>query len=164
MLAPSPQIARPVGVVLCLGVVLADAAGIRQLFELEAYLGVGVILAIGVALTAASTLLVHDRDGAWIFALAVGVLNALGVLSTHTPGLPLLKAREVAQGWFQESTLMLGVDALLLAALAGWVLIARHLPDTAPDAPVTSAVERAARPVEPSPVPLPRRHKTSRSA
>lgn len=156
MQAPSPQVARPTAVMLCAGVVLADVAGIQQIFALEAYLGVGLILAIGVALTVAALLLVQDSDGVWGFALTVGLLNALGSLVSRIPGLPLMRSTEISAAWFRSTTLTLGVDALLLAALAGWVLIARRFPN-ATEVPVTSARERASHPPEDSPIPRPRR-------
>jgi hypothetical protein len=113
---------------------------VPESFRIEAYLGVVTILAVGLALTAATALLLSDSRPVWVLALCEGVLSVGGYVVTRLVGLPLATAYSLCQ-WSQPQALAVGLLGTVVAGLAAWTLHKRrglpHVPT-----PVTSAQQR----------------------
>jgi hypothetical protein len=136
----SPSGARPVTIVVLLGIALIHFLTLPSAFETEAYVGVGLILASGMTLAGAVALLARNRDGVWWYALFQGVLTTFGYLVTRLEGLPLVSPA-LSGDWDDQRSMALVFCGLIVTGLAGWVLYARHAASRRPN-PVTSARER----------------------
>ena len=128
MTLPSPNTVRTVAVVILIGIGLIHFLTLPQGFKIAGYLGVALILAIGLALAGAYALLhedqVGDQAGVWWYALCQGVLNSLGYLLSRTAGLPLVSHR-VSADWDSGLSMSLFYCGMLLTALSTWVLAVR---------------------------------------
>lgn len=140
MVTLSPAVARAVGAVVLVGIALIHFLALPHGFHIEAYLGVSLIMGVGMAFGGAVALLVDDRDRVWWYALVQGILNVLGYLLTRVSGVPLSDS-DVSGNWFRTSGMALCFTGFVIAGLAAWVLIERRR--TTPRSPVVSAKDRA---------------------
>jgi hypothetical protein len=125
LVAPEPQVARPVGAVLFLGLALIHFLSLPHGFHIEAYVGVSLLLASVMAVAGAVALLVEDRNRVWWYALAEGLLTLLGWFLSRWFGLPAA-GNAVSGDWFEETGLGLAFCGSALTGLAVWILYVRR--------------------------------------
>jgi hypothetical protein len=141
-MAPAPSVTRPVAVQLLIGIAFIDFLSLPHGFRLVPYLGVQLLMGMGMALAGAFALLADTRAFAWWYALAQGALNLIGFFVSRIMGLPLTR-HSVAGNWLETPALALAFCGAALALLSGWVLYARHFAAHHRTDPVTAAHHRA---------------------
>lgn len=146
MIPPAPEVARPVAVVLMLGIGMIHCQHLLEAFRQASYIGVQTVLALLLVVAGAFWMIAEERSRVWWFALVQGVLNAAGYVVSRAFGLPLT-SWPTEGDWLHATSLALGFLGLVLTALAGWVLLSRRA--LARRGPVLSARERWLLPAPP---------------
>src|SRR5258708_21387314 len=90
-MAPAPSVTRPVAVQLLIGIAFIDFLSLPHGFRLAPYLGVQLLMSMGMALAGAVALLADTGAFAWWYALAQGPLNLIGFFVSRVIGLPLTR-------------------------------------------------------------------------
>lgn len=123
MLTPSPTVARAVAVMLQLCLAARHLLLLPSSFRAVSYVGVGEIGLCLLALVAAALLIGADTIGVWSYCALVALVHVAGYLETRLVGLPLY--RDELGRWLQPRDLLAVFCAMVLLALAAWVLVAR---------------------------------------
>ena len=123
MLTPSPTVSRAVAVMLQLCLAGGHLLLLPGSFRAVSYVGVGEVGLCLAALVAAALLVGTDVIGVWWYCGLVALVQVAGYLETRLLGLPLYR-HEVGR-WLEPRDLLAAFCAVVLLALAGWVLVAR---------------------------------------
>lgn len=119
---------------------------LREGFHLGAYVGVLMIVAMGLAIAGAAALAVDGTRGAWWFVFAQSAVTALGFLVTGRTGVPVAPADVTPALWRGPEAQTLLYAAGVTTVLSGWVLLGRK----APHPRRRASYEAAAQPGEPA--------------
>ncbi|WP_067491528.1 hypothetical protein [Actinomadura hibisca] len=145
MVPPDEGVARPVAAVLFLAVAVAHVLTLPDGFGTESYIGVGLLVAILMAVGGAAGMLAETRDRVWWYTVAEGVLNVAGTLYANSRRLPLQEDSD----WLNADGLALLFLSAMLTALAAWVLVQRRAERRSFAPPTAAAAGRRLRSAPP---------------
>jgi hypothetical protein len=119
---------------------LAHLTTVPHSFHVEAYLGVVMILAVGMSLANVIALLMSDTRAVWMFTLYEGVANAIGYVVTRLTGLPFAQSYTHLL-WSQTPAVVIALTGVVAAGCAIRTLHRRRGQPSV-STPVTSAQQR----------------------
>jgi hypothetical protein len=126
LVRPAPDVARAAGAVLLLGIAGIHFVTLPHGFQIEAYVGVSLVLGFLMAMAGVVGLLAENKNRIWWYALIEGVLNVGGWFATRVNDLPVTRSG-TSGDWFKSSGLLLFFAGSTLSLLASWVLRVRTL-------------------------------------